>query len=108
MLGTWLWMGLLPLPGTSPNDCNVLSSSGLPHNSHFLSTECPCVHESDCCVHNTTECTLHMNIENEVYNKNVLKLVFVIGCYIYDYLCLYSVSYCPLSKTTVLKCTSFT
>ena len=49
-----------------------------------------------------------MNIENEVYNKNILKLVFVIGCYIYDNLCLYSVSYGPLSKTTVLKCTSFT
>ena len=26
--------------------------------AHFLTTECPCVHESDCSLHNTTECFL--------------------------------------------------
>ena len=51
-------MGLVLFSGTFPNNCDVLSSGDLSHKSHFLSTERPCVHESDCSVHNTTECTL--------------------------------------------------
>ena len=39
-------------------NCLVLSGSDLPHKSHLLPTERSCVHESDCSVHNTTECTL--------------------------------------------------
>ena len=58
MLGTWLWMGLVLFPGTVPNNCLVLSGSYLPHKSHLLPTERSCVHESDCGVHNMTECTL--------------------------------------------------
>ena len=51
-------MGLVLFSGTVSNHCDVLSCGDLPHKSHLLSTECPCVHESDCSVHNTTECTL--------------------------------------------------
>ena len=41
--------------GTFPNNCDVLSGGDLPHKSHLLPTECPCVHESDCSVYNMTE-----------------------------------------------------
>ena len=58
MLGTWLRMGLVLFSETLPNNCDVLSSGDLPHKSYLLSTECPCVHESDYSVHNTTEYTL--------------------------------------------------
>ena len=57
MLGTWLWMGLVLFLGALSNNCDVLSCGDLPHKSHLLPTECPCVHESDCSVHSTTECT---------------------------------------------------
>ena len=63
MLGTWVWMGLVLFSGTLPNNYDVVSGSDLPHKSHLLSTECSCVYESDCCVHNTT---LHMYIENNI------------------------------------------
>ena len=58
VLGTWLWMGLVLFAGTFPNNCDVLSGGDLPHKSHLLPTECPCVHESDCSVRDTTEYTI--------------------------------------------------
>ena len=56
--GDMVMDGLVLFPGTVPNNCAVLSGDDLPHKSHLLPTECPCVHESDCSVHNTTECTI--------------------------------------------------
>ena len=35
---------------TVSNNCALLSGGDFPHKSLFLSTECPCVHESDCSV----------------------------------------------------------
>ena len=71
--GTWLWMGLVLFHGTFPNNCDVLSGGDLPHKSHLLPSECSCVHESDCSVHNkivvyTTRLNenFHMYIENEL------------------------------------------
>ena len=37
---------------------NVLPGGELPHKSYLLPTECTCIHESDCGVYNTSECTL--------------------------------------------------
>ena len=38
--------------------CDVLSGGDLPHKGHLLTAECPCIHESDCSLHNTSECTI--------------------------------------------------
>ena len=51
-------MSLVLFPGTLPNNRDVYPGSDLSYKSHFLTTECPCVHESDCGLHNTTECFL--------------------------------------------------
>ena len=51
-------MGLVLFSRTLSNNCDVLSDSDLPHKSHLLPTECPCVHESDSSVHILAECVL--------------------------------------------------
>ena len=56
-VGDMVTDGLL-FPGTLSNSCDVYSGGDLPRKSHLLSTECPSIHESDCSVHNTFECTL--------------------------------------------------
>ena len=40
---------------TFHNNCDVLSGGNLPHKSHILPTECPCIHKPDYSLHNTTE-----------------------------------------------------
>ena len=55
--GDMVMDGLVLFPGTFPNNCDVHSGGDLPHKSHLLPPECPCVHESDCSVHNMTEHT---------------------------------------------------
>ena len=57
-VGDMVMVGSCTISWNFPNNCDVLSGSDLPHKSHLLPTECPCVYESDCSVHNTTECTL--------------------------------------------------
>ena len=58
-------MSLILFLETFSNNCDVPPGGDLPHKNHLLSTECPCVYESDCCVHNTPNVHLHMYIENE-------------------------------------------
>ena len=72
---------LLKILATGLN-CDVLSSGDLSHKSHFLSTECPCVHESDSSVHNTTECTLaHVQVTGFPY---VVLQVLLVVCGIWS------------------------
>ena len=65
--GAMVMDGLVLFPGTFSNNSNVHCDSDLrdlPHQSHILPTECPCVHESDCSVHCMTKCTLaHVHCE---------------------------------------------
>ena len=81
LMGTWLWTGLVLIYGTFPNNCDVLSGGDLPHKSHLLSTECPCVHESDSSVYNIRlNVPLHMYIENRVtgFSYVALKVLLVL------------------------------
>ena len=56
--GDMVMDGLVLFSRTVPNNYDVLSGGDLPCKSYLLPTKCPCVHESDYCVHNTTEYTL--------------------------------------------------
>ena len=104
MLGTWLWMAVVLLalfPGTVPNNCNVLSGGDLPHKSHFLSTDCSCIHESDGSVHNTPECIpVSIYIENVVtgFPYVALKVLLILcGIWSLDFFCVVIPPFCVSS-----------
>ena len=45
-VGDMVMDGFVLFPRTFPNNCDVCTGGDLPHKSHLLPTECPCVHES--------------------------------------------------------------